>query len=1007
MPVKMLFERALILWFCASPLFMRKPAYRYTQAPAKLKGRQAFGQSFSFLKVCRNMTIHLIRLQKPLRASQRKPSIGRNSSVAMKSSVVREERSINSGQTPPELQEALQQSEARYRAVFDASRDALLIADAQTGMLVDANPAALILLDRSIEEIRGLHQKDIHASEDVLAGTAAFHRYRHESGASQHVVLRPDGMRVPVEIAATPMQDAQGRDLVLGIFRDLTEHRRAEEELRESEDRFRIMADCCPSIMWVTDADGLIRFINRPYREFFGIVGEPGEGGNWRLAVHPGDEDESSEAWQRSVERRTPFAAEGHIQRADGEWRWLATRGEPRFSRSGQFLGHVGVSSDITDRKQAEEALRESEQSYRRQFADNSVIMLLIDPADGQIVDANAAALVFYGYPRERLLAMRTTDINILPGSEAQQVIAPLQEQNSQLLQRQHRLANGSVRDVEVSLSQIQLGERIVVHSIVIDITGRKLAEKEAQWSEARLRGITESAQDAIIMMDPEGTISFWNPAAESILGYGVEEAKGKHLHTLLTPERYLEAHRAAFPEFLRTGRGNAIGKTVELAARRKDGREISIDLSLSAVSLNGRWHAVGILRDITERKQAEQALRDSEEKFRQLADNVREVFFVMTPAGDKTIYINPAYEQIWGRTCDSVYQSPMSWAEAIHPDDQQSTRLLAARQLRGEPIDAEYRIRTPDGQEKWIRSRTSPIRNEAGELIRIAGIAEEITERKRYEAELILAREGAEAANRAKSRFLANMSHELRTPLNAIIGFSELLIHEMDDQGVHEWDQDLKRIQRAGNHLASLINDILDLSKIEAGKMRLSVEDFDMSVAVRDVVASLEPLAAKNENEIEVFCEPAILHSDEMRVRQCLFNLIGNACKFTRGGRVLINAQRESGVDGVWYQIRISDSGIGITREQLAGLFTPFSQGDAATTRKFGGSGLGLTISRTLCRMMGGDITVESIPGQGSTFIMRIPASCEFRHHANSGIMRIPGSCEFQDHANSRINRD
>jgi signal transduction histidine kinase len=310
----------------------------------------------------------------------------------------------------------------------------------------------------------------------------------------------------------------------------------------------------------------------------------------------------------------------------------------------------------------------------------------------------------------------------------------------------------------------------------------------------------------------------------------------------------------------------------------------------------------------------------------------------------------------------------------------------LAARQLRGEPIDSEYRIRTPDGQEKWIRSRTSPIRNEAGELIRVVGIAEEITERKRYEADLILAREGAEAANRAKSRFLANMSHELRTPLNAILGFSELLVDEMDDQEVHKWDEDLQKIQRAGNHLSRLINDILDLSKIEAGKMRLSVEDFDISVVVRDVVASLEPLASKNENEIEVFCESAILHSDGMRVQQCLFNLIGNACKFTRRGRVLINVQQESGVDGIWYQIRIRDSGIGITPEQLGGLFTAFNQGDGATTRKFGGTGLGLTISRKLCRMMGGDISVESIPGQGSTFIIRIPGSIATEGLGNDG---------------------
>ena len=173
-----------------------------------------------------------------------------------------------------EAQAALRESEGKYRAIFEASRDALLIADAKTGMLVDANRAALTLLGRSLEEIPKLHQKDVHAKDDIEEGKKAFHRYRYEAGATEHVVLRSDGQRVPVEIAASPMRDASGRELILGIFHDLTAHRKAQEEVRESEERFRIMADGCPTIIWVTDAEGAIRFVNRTCCEFYGLTSE-------------------------------------------------------------------------------------------------------------------------------------------------------------------------------------------------------------------------------------------------------------------------------------------------------------------------------------------------------------------------------------------------------------------------------------------------------------------------------------------------------------------------------------------------------------------------------------------------------------------------------------------------------------------------------------------------------------------------------------------------------------
>ena len=234
------------------------------------------------------------------------------------------------------------------------------------------------------------------------------------------------------------------------------------------------------------------------------------------------------------------------------------------------------------------------------------------------------------------------------------------------------------------------------------------------------------------------------------------------------------------------------------------------------------------------------------------------------------------------------------------------------------------------------------------------------------------------ELASRHKSEFLANMSHELRTPLNAIIGYSEMLQEEAADLGAESFGPDLAKIHAAGRHLLELINAVLDLSKIEAGKMDLYLEDFSVPTLVRDIAAVIHPLAQKNGNRVEVVCpdDAGDMRADLTKVRQALFNLLSNACKFTDRGTVTLTVAREPGDGGDWLSFRVRDTGIGMTAEQMAKLFQEFSQADAATTRKYGGTGLGLALSRRLSRMMGGDITVESAPGAGSTFTMRLPAT-------------------------------
>jgi signal transduction histidine kinase len=237
-------------------------------------------------------------------------------------------------------------------------------------------------------------------------------------------------------------------------------------------------------------------------------------------------------------------------------------------------------------------------------------------------------------------------------------------------------------------------------------------------------------------------------------------------------------------------------------------------------------------------------------------------------------------------------------------------------------------------------------------------------------------ARLEAEYANKAKSAFLANMSHELRTPLNAIIGYSEMLQEEIQENGLDKYHRDLIKINSAGKHLLALINDILDLSKIEAGKMQLYLESFDVPTLIKDVENTIIPLAQKNANKLIVSCQPEVgsIFADQIKVRQALFNLLSNACKFTKDGEVRLEVERKASTDTIIF--RVSDTGIGMTYDQIGKLFRPFTQADNSTTRKYGGTGLGLTITKRFCQMMGGDVTIESAPESGSVFSIVLPTS-------------------------------
>ncbi|MEM1416222.1 MAG: ATP-binding protein, partial [Myxococcota bacterium] len=341
--------------------------------------------------------------------------------------------------------------------------------------------------------------------------------------------------------------------------------------------------------------------------------------------------------------------------------------------------------------------------------------------------------------------------------------------------------------------------------------------------------------------------------------------------------------------------------------------------------------------------------------------------------------YVNGAYERVFGIPPeDAVGRTP---AQLIRSDvhDEAFFEAIEATLVAGRVWQGVIVSRARDGRLVHSETTVSPIVNEDGVQTHRVGVKRDVTERVRAEeelrranAQLATARDAALAANRAKSQFLANMSHELRTPLNAIIGYAEMLGEEAVELGFEDATQDLGRIHTAGRHLLRLIDDVLDLSKVEAGKMELYIERFDVLQAVSDVIGTAEGLFTDSEVALEVELDDDLgaMEADLTKLRQALLNLLSNASKFTAEGEVRLCVQ--AAADGLSFEVR--DTGIGMTPEQLARLFRPFEQADPSTTRRYGGTGLGLAISQRFCAMMGGDIEVESTPDVGSTFRIVLP---------------------------------
>ncbi|MEG4224973.1 PAS domain S-box protein [Microcoleus sp. N9_B2] len=754
------------------------------------------------------------------------------------------------------------------------------------------------------------------------------------------------------------------------ITRDIRDRKKAEDVLKQNEERFRSLIEATAQSIWIGNAEGELASEQPTLGAFTGLTFEEYKGRGWLDTIHPDDRARVGSIWSAAVANRSLYEDELRMRRYDGEYRYMSCRGIPILNADGSVREWVGANTDITDRKQVEEALHEQQAALRdRNLLLSSILestpdIIVVKDREGRYVALNSeVANSFYGRPIEQIIGK--DDSELLPSASALVIMAKDRELMEAGITEtyEEEVFNGkettSFLTTKAPWRDAQ-GNILGLIAIARNIGDRKQMEAKLRDRNFLLNSILESTPDIIVVKDLEGRYVALNSNVANFLGKPIEEIIGKDDLELMSADSAREI-MAKDRQVMAAG----ITETFEDEISADDETPTTF-LTTKAPWRDAKGNILGIIatsRDISDRKQAEDAIKQSEERYRSLILATSQI--VWTGDSEGRCWDMPTLRAYTGQTEAEVIG--FGWLDAIHPDDREQTAQVWMEAVQTKSLyDIEYRIRGADGNYRYFQGRGVPILNEDGSIREWVGTCTDIHDRKQAEFVLSKAKEAAEAASRAKSEFLANMSHELRTPLNGIMGYAQIL--QRSKVLKEEERSRIDVIYQCGSHLLTLINDILDLSKIEAQKVELQPTDFHFPAFLQGVAEMCRIRAELKGIQFHFPSSPELpigIRADEKRLRQVLINLLSNAIKFTDAGTVTFIVSFATH-EKIRFEIR--DTGTGIAQDQLQTIFQPFEQvGDRR--RQTEGTGLGLAISKRIVELMGSTIQVQSEMNVGSIF--------------------------------------